>query len=88
MLPAVRYDELVAAAAAGASDSSDIAATALRVHPSFRVIALALPPTGKKNWLHPEVMNMFTFHTVPSWTPQEVSGKLCLFSFRSGSLSL
>jgi von Willebrand factor A domain-containing protein 8 len=38
----------------------------LRVHPSFRVVALALPPQPTKSWIHPEVLGMFAFHLVPS----------------------
>lgn len=37
------------------------------VHPSFRVVALAEPPvpgSSSKQWLGPEILTMFLFHTV------------------------
>jgi von Willebrand factor A domain-containing protein 8 len=37
----------------------------MRVHPSFRIVALASPPQHGKSWIHPEVLGMFAFHTVP-----------------------
>lgn len=47
----------------------------LRIHPSFRVIALAEPPTGdsataktstEQNWLNAETLNLFLFHQMRS----------------------
>eukprot|EP01062_Namystynia_karyoxenos_P030185 TRINITY_DN22568_c0_g1_i1.p1 TRINITY_DN22568_c0_g1~~TRINITY_DN22568_c0_g1_i1.p1 ORF type:complete len:1930 (+),score=635.49 TRINITY_DN22568_c0_g1_i1:92-5881(+) len=37
----------------------------VRIHPAFRVVALAAPPTAKANWLSEEVMGLFSFHEVP-----------------------
>eukprot|EP01065_Artemidia_motanka_P045422 TRINITY_DN667_c0_g1_i1.p1 TRINITY_DN667_c0_g1~~TRINITY_DN667_c0_g1_i1.p1 ORF type:complete len:1933 (+),score=528.40 TRINITY_DN667_c0_g1_i1:53-5800(+) len=37
----------------------------IRVHPSFRVIALANPPTAKANWLSEELMGLFSWHMMP-----------------------
>lgn len=39
----------------------------LKIHPSFRIVALAETPkikTSKKQWLTPEVMSMFLFHSL------------------------
>ena len=40
-------------------------ADALRVHPAFRVVALATPPTrnsnGEEDWINAEVLTMFHF---------------------------
>jgi hypothetical protein len=42
------------------------------VHPDFRVVALASPPTSERRWLHPEVLSMFSFHTLSTPTVDEV----------------
>ncbi|GFS38586.1 von Willebrand factor A domain-containing protein 8 [Nephila pilipes] len=39
----------------------------IRIHPAFRIIALAEPPKlqGKKdNWMNPELLSMFLFHSI------------------------
>ncbi|KAG8186062.1 hypothetical protein JTE90_005415 [Oedothorax gibbosus] len=39
----------------------------LRIHPAFRIVALAEPPklqSKKDNWINPELLSMFLFHTV------------------------
>jgi hypothetical protein len=40
----------------------------LRIHPSFRIVALANPPqAGKGDWLQAELIPLFAFHNVCSW---------------------
>lgn len=53
------------------------------IHPSFRVVALAEPPvvsastptnsssSGTQQWLSPELLTMFLYHTVPPMTKAE-----------------
>uniref|UniRef100_A0A3B4CIV5 von Willebrand factor A domain-containing protein 8 n=1 Tax=Pygocentrus nattereri TaxID=42514 RepID=A0A3B4CIV5_PYGNA len=44
------------------------------IHPSFRVIALAEPPvlgSSSQQWLNPELLTMFFFHTVKPLTKSE-----------------
>ncbi|GFY55984.1 von Willebrand factor A domain-containing protein 8 [Trichonephila inaurata madagascariensis] len=39
----------------------------IRIHPTFRIIALAEPPklqSKKDNWMNPELLSMFLFHTI------------------------
>jgi len=43
----------------------------LRVHPAFRLIALAVPPSLKQNWLLPETASLFTFHQLPPPAAEE-----------------
>lgn len=42
-----------------------------RLHPSFRLVALAIPPTAKQNWLSPEAATIFSFHKVELPTCEE-----------------
>jgi hypothetical protein len=39
------------------------------VHPSFRVVALALPPTRTNRWLGAETVGLFGFHHLPGLRP-------------------
>ncbi|XP_043215151.1 von Willebrand factor A domain-containing protein 8-like isoform X2 [Amphibalanus amphitrite] len=51
----------------------------LRIHPAFRLVALAEPPvlgSGKGQWLTPEVMSMFMFHSMRPMTLKEESDVL------------
>lgn len=45
----------------------------LKIHPSFRIIALAEPPTTEKttNWLTPELLSLFMFHEVRNLSKNE-----------------
>jgi MoxR-like ATPase len=38
----------------------------IRVHPAFRLVALAVPPSLKANWLLAETASLFTFHELPA----------------------
>lgn len=56
-----RFDAL----AAGLSEAEVAALRVRRVHPAFRIVALALPPTRAADWLSSEVLPLFAFHAVP-----------------------
>lgn len=46
----------------------------LRIHPDFRIIAIAEPPNNQSaqgNWITPEVLSLFLFHEVRSLTKKE-----------------
>lgn len=45
----------------------------LRIHPDFRIIAIADPPQlhAGVNWLSPEVLSLFVFHAVRPLSMQE-----------------
>lgn len=47
----------------------------LRIHPSFRIVALADPPVVDKgnNWLTPEMLSLFMFHEVRNLSKAEES---------------
>ena len=46
-----------------------------KIHPAFRVIALAEPPKeGAKTWLHNELQTMFLFHTLRPMSKMEEYG--------------
>ncbi|XP_059607607.1 von Willebrand factor A domain-containing protein 8 [Phlebotomus argentipes] len=65
-----RFDDLLAM---GATPGSLEAKGVLRIHPSFRIVALAEPPvldTGA-NWLTPEMLSLFTFHEVRNLSQKE-----------------
>ncbi|XP_031637278.1 von Willebrand factor A domain-containing protein 8 [Contarinia nasturtii] len=44
-----------------------------RIHPSFRIVALAEPPSVEtgKNWLSPEVLSLFLFHEIRNLSKEE-----------------
>ncbi|XP_055693554.1 von Willebrand factor A domain-containing protein 8 [Lutzomyia longipalpis] len=65
-----RYDNLLAL---GATPESLEAKGILRIHPSFRIVALGEPPvldTGA-NWLTPEMLSVFVFHEVRNLSQEE-----------------
>lgn len=66
----VIYDELVRS---GKSEAELEANGLLRIHPSFRIIALADPPVVDKgnNWLTPEMLSLFMFHDLRNLTKVE-----------------
>ncbi|XP_055954220.1 von Willebrand factor A domain-containing protein 8-like [Argiope bruennichi] len=46
----------------------------IRIHPSFRIVALAEPPktqSMKDNWINPELLSIFLFHSVRPLSFQE-----------------
>eukprot|EP01064_Diplonema_japonicum_P007129 TRINITY_DN1484_c1_g3_i2.p1 TRINITY_DN1484_c1_g3~~TRINITY_DN1484_c1_g3_i2.p1 ORF type:complete len:1838 (+),score=402.93 TRINITY_DN1484_c1_g3_i2:53-5515(+) len=43
------------------------------VHPRFRVLALACPPTAKDSWMTEEFLTLFSFHDIPQWTPESLA---------------
>ncbi|KAJ6647144.1 von Willebrand factor A domain-containing protein 8 [Pseudolycoriella hygida] len=65
-----RYDQLLAN---GCTVESMNSKGVIRIHPSFRIIALAEPPnveTGA-NWLTPEMLSLFMFHEVRNLSKRE-----------------
>uniref|UniRef100_A0A6B2E9N1 von Willebrand factor A domain-containing protein 8 n=1 Tax=Phlebotomus kandelakii TaxID=1109342 RepID=A0A6B2E9N1_9DIPT len=65
-----RFDDLLAM---GATSESLEAKGVLRIHPSFRIVALAEPPvldTGA-NWLTPEMLSLFVYHEVRNLSQKE-----------------
>ncbi|KAL7030964.1 hypothetical protein ACKWTF_006849 [Chironomus riparius] len=56
----------------GMSDEQLMEKGIYKIHPAFRIIALAEPPKlDATNWLTPEVLSTFMFHEVNSLTKQE-----------------
>ena len=55
----------------GMGDDDMAASGVLRIHPCFRVVALASPPSLKQNWLLPETASLFTFHVLHQPSPAE-----------------
>ena len=69
-----RYDAIKAEHAL--SDEDLAGSGVLRIHPSFRLVALATPPSLKLNWLLPETASLFTFHELAPPSPAEREGLL------------
>lgn len=68
LLSADRYDALVSELGEAKLVESGI----LRIHPSFRIIALAEPPGGSNTqWLNPEILSLFTYHEMSPLTHQQ-----------------
>ena len=44
----------------------------LPIHPSFRIVAVAAPPSSDEQWLHPETIGMFDIVQMPTLTVDEV----------------
>jgi len=44
----------------------------LPIHPAFRVVALASPPTVDQQWMHPETIGMFDIVHMPTQSVEEV----------------
>ena len=44
-----------------------------RIHPAFRIIALAEPPTTKHQWLTPEIVPGFIWHQLEPFPQTEES---------------
>lgn len=65
-----KYDELIAE---GSTNESLIASGIFRISPSFRIFALAEPPTADAltNWLTPEMLSLFVFHEIRNLTKIE-----------------
>ena len=47
--------------------SSLVGSSEFSIHPNFRILALAEPPTGRSKWLTEEVCSLFTYHNFPEW---------------------
>eukprot|EP01060_Flectonema_neradi_P011084 TRINITY_DN1814_c0_g1_i5.p1 TRINITY_DN1814_c0_g1~~TRINITY_DN1814_c0_g1_i5.p1 ORF type:complete len:1845 (+),score=374.06 TRINITY_DN1814_c0_g1_i5:658-6192(+) len=47
--------------------TATVGGTEFSIHPNFRILALAEPPTGKSKWLTEEVCSLFTYHNFPEW---------------------
>lgn len=64
------YDELLQS---GMTEKQLEANGLLRIHPSFRIIALADPPVVDKgnNWLTPEMLSLFMFHDLRNLSKAE-----------------
>ncbi|XP_027851720.2 von Willebrand factor A domain-containing protein 8 [Aphis gossypii] len=59
LLRSDRYDKLANKLGVDVMNKSNI----IRIHPAFRIMALAEPPGGTiPQWITPEVLNMFIFH--------------------------
>ena len=43
-----------------------------RIHPAFRLVALAAPASTKSPWLTAEVLEMFAFHEMPRLAPSQL----------------
>lgn len=54
---------------------SDIAQI-FAVHPSFRIVATATPPSTSNPWLTNEVMHLFHFHSLDETAPMALSSLL------------
>ncbi|EER05968.1 hypothetical protein Pmar_PMAR028153 [Perkinsus marinus ATCC 50983] len=76
---------LTGAGNASVSGSETAGPRVIQVHPNFRVVALAAPPTQGNAWLSPEVMSLFSFHILGEASIAEIisakysgSGELAL----------
>ena len=65
---------------------SELAAKKVRsVHPAFRVIACAEPPTVHDPWLTDEILSLFSFHSLPELSPKEQRSLVALDSAAAAS---
>ncbi|XP_075230942.1 von Willebrand factor A domain-containing protein c12.2 [Lycorma delicatula] len=63
-----RYDELVAEL----GEQKVIESGLLRIHPAFRIVALAEPSGGTESqWINPELLSLFFYHELRSLTAEE-----------------
>ncbi|KAE8748569.1 hypothetical protein FOCC_FOCC004745 [Frankliniella occidentalis] len=72
LLRADRYEEL--RAKMSWTEEQMAAAGVQKIHPSFRIVALAEPPSsgkGSTQWLTPELLNLFLFHEMRPLSSQE-----------------
>ncbi|XP_053609608.1 von Willebrand factor A domain-containing protein 8 [Plodia interpunctella] len=65
-----RYDDLLSA---GVTSQQLEDSGVRRIHPAFRIVALAEPPTlGRgQQWLSPEILSLFIFHEMRNLSKQE-----------------
>lgn len=84
LIDSKKYDELIAA---GHKRDELTKNGIIRIHPGFRMVALAEPPIidAGKNWLSPEVLSLFMFHEVRNMSKEEE--KLIILSLVSILLS-
>lgn len=70
LIDSMKYDELIAA-----GHERDVLTKngIFRIHPGFRIVALAEPPAidSGKTWLSPEVLSLFMFHEVRNMSKEE-----------------
>lgn len=71
LMRAEHYDEL--RASLGASDVEMAERALLRVHPSFRIVATALPPTATHRWLSSDVLPLFAWHELRAPSPADLA---------------
>lgn len=70
-----RYDELLKETSTSVENLT--ASGVLRIHPAFRIVALAEPPTthggsaSKGAWLTPEMLSLFQYHEVRELSADE-----------------
>ena len=57
----------------------------LPIHPSFRILGLAAPPSNENRWLQSDTMSMFNFHDIGRGLSREEAREI--FEESSGSLS-
>ncbi|XP_052868127.1 von Willebrand factor A domain-containing protein 8 [Anopheles cruzii] len=74
LLQHARYDRAIEARVAVNADTSNL----LRIHPGFRIVALAEPQQRESGvgaasaaWIGPETLNLFLFHEVQGLSEQE-----------------
>ncbi|XP_061716491.1 von Willebrand factor A domain-containing protein 8 [Cydia pomonella] len=65
-----RYDDLIAS---GITQQELEESGVLRIHPAFRIVALAEPPTLGRgpHWLSPEILSLFIFHEMRNLSKNE-----------------
>ena len=73
LLTHTHYDAL--RAELGVSPQQMSERSLLRVHPSFRVVALAEPPTSANRWLTSEILALFSWHQLPSIAADATAAK-------------
>lgn len=74
LLRADRYDAL--RDNSGLSEEDMLARGLHRIHPSFRIVALAEPPVigaAQGQWLTPEALTLFLYHNMRRLSSQETS---------------
>ncbi|KAF3429906.1 hypothetical protein E2986_02885 [Frieseomelitta varia] len=92
LVRADRYDEIKEKHSK--SDAELQESGVLRIHPSFRIIALAESPvlnTSSRQWLNSELLSLFLFHEMRPLTKSEelhiVRSKRCFILFKYGEPS-
>jgi hypothetical protein len=63
-------------AAAAATGNTAAAESIQRIHPAFRVIALARPPSRAQPWVTHETLQLFDWHTLPQLSAAQIGSVL------------